>query len=276
LQIAFDTATLRSLSLDNALNEISAAGYHYIETGLAHFVATGVTGKEIQHFREILSKNDLELAAICGNYALSHPNEDVRKFAVQQFKKALTATKELGCNRFVSELNGDPDHGKESEIAFLRSIEEILPTLESNGIRLCFEAHPGDFIESNNRAVDLIKKVNSKQLGYLYCVPHSFVLGDDVREMIGYSRDVLDYVHLADSLRPETTYFSGRYTPKVRPHQHLVPGLGDVDLHELVTSLQEIGYEGFVTFNPFSHFDHPIEALKLSKQKAEELFNRPA
>ena len=64
-------------------------------------------------------------------------------------------------------------------------------------------------------------------LRYLFCVPHTFILEKTWAQMIDYARDVLGYVHLADTLRPKRTFFSGRYSPEVPPHQHLTLGRGD-------------------------------------------------
>lgn len=272
MQFAFDTAVLGSIDLEKALEDISAAGYTHIEIGLAHFRATDSTYEETRNLRRMLSDYNLEIAAVCGNYPLSHPDEEIRKLGVQQYKNAIATIESLECSLFVSELNGDIDRRKESEESFVKSVEEFLPCLEKSKVRLCFEAHPGDFIESNSQAVELIKRIGSKQLRYLYCAPHSFILGRNVSEMVECSKDVLEYVHFADSLRPEKTYFSGRYTPRVQPHQHLIPGLGDVNLEAVVDALRKIDYRGFITLNPFSHFDNPLEALNESKRKIQEFF----
>jgi sugar phosphate isomerase/epimerase len=47
--------------------------------------------------------------------------------------------------------------------------------------------------------------------------------------------------------------------------------LGDVDLQKLMSSLRKINYSGFLTSNPFSHFDRPLEALRESKAKMDSL-----
>jgi len=273
LRLAFDTSLLRSLPVEEALEEISKAGYTHIEIGLAHFSSSESTNVDAESLSDALSRNHLRLAALCGIYPLSYPEEEVRAVGAQLYVKAISRAQSLGCKLLVSELNGDGDQRSASELAFLKSFEEIRPHLEKTDVTLCFEAHPGDFIESNTAAVDLIKRVNSSQLRYLYCAPHSFILGQNISEMVEYAREVLGYVHFADTLRPEKTFFSGRYFPKVRPHQHLLPGLGDVDLKSLVHVLKKMNYVGFVTVNPFSHFDSPIESLRDSKLRAESMLS---
>jgi myo-inositol catabolism protein IolH len=243
MKVAFDTSLLRSFPLDLALKEISTAGYTHIEIGLAHFSPSESTGEDLQSLRDALSRNHLRLAALCGIYPLSYPDEEVRKVGVQLYLRAIETANNLDCKLLVSELNGDLDHRPESQLAFLKSFNEIRPYLEKTDVKICFEAHPGDFVESNTHAVDLIRKVNSSQLRYLYCAPHSFILGQNVSDMVEYGRNEIEYIHFADSLRPEKTFFSGKYFPKVRPHQHLLPGLGDVDLKGLIASLKAVNYE---------------------------------
>jgi myo-inositol catabolism protein IolH len=266
LKLAFDSSLLRSLPVEKALEEISLAGYSRIEIGLAHFNLVEASDEEAKALLDVVSKYSLTIAAVIGNYPLSYPDEEIRSYAVEQYSKAIKTCEILGCKLLASELNGDMEDRKGSEIAFRKSFEEIRPSLEKSNITLCFEAHPGDFVESNKLAVDLIRNVNSLNLRYLYCTPHSFILGQDVKDMIEYSRDVLNYVHFADSLRPQKTFFSGRYFPKVLPHQHLLPGLGDVDLKRIAQTLSEIDFKGDVTVNPFSHFDKPVEALRESRK----------
>ena len=264
-RIAFETSLLRSLPLDKALEEISRCGYENIEIGLAHFKLTDCTEDDVRSLKQTLSRYNLGVGAFCGIYPLSYPEEEVRLVGVEQFGKAIDIVDNFDCKLIVSELNGDMDHRQESQRAFERSIGELIPKLEKSDATLCFEAHPGDFLESNTLAVDLIKSIGSKHLKYLYCAPHSFILGRDVTEMIEYSKDVLGYVHFADSFRPERTFFAGNYFPKVSPHQHLIPGRGDVDLRKLILALNKINYQGNIAIDPFSHFDKPLDAARQSK-----------
>ena len=60
----------------------------------------------------------------------------------------------------------------------LKSMEEHIPDFERYGIRLSMEAHPYDFVELHDRALELVRSVDKDWLGYEYCCPHTFHLSD--------------------------------------------------------------------------------------------------
>ena len=79
-----------------------------------------------------------------------------------------------------SEFNGRPGAGGPSEAQFWRSMEELLPVFEREGVQLRLEPHPDDFIEDGTRAVDMIRGINSDLVTFLYCAPHTFHQGGDM------------------------------------------------------------------------------------------------
>ncbi len=261
------------MDAEEALQKVSEVGFRYVEMGLAHYLPHEATDEDTASLGRTLAKNQLGLAALCGTYPVSYPEDELRLKGVEQFKSMARRAGELGCRLMVAELMGDADRFADCSRAFKKSMEDLVPILEEAGLTICFEAHPGDFTDRNKIAVDLIKEVDSDCVKYLYCVPHSFVLGENVGQMIEYSRDVLGYVHLADTLRPERTFFSGRYYPQVPPHQHLTVGKGDIDMDSVFDALSRVGYAGFVSVNPFSMFDDPLKAARESKIRAEGLIS---
>lgn len=273
MKIAFDTSLLRSFSLKDALSKLAEIGYANVEIGLAHYHSLEATDEDTKNTKQILKDSGMRLAALMAIFPVSYAEEEVRQIGVKQYINAISQVKSLDCDLLAAELMGEPENFESCSKAFKKSMKELVPILEKENVTLCFEAHPGDFVEFNNIAVDIFKEINSPNLRYLYCVPHSFILGNDPAEMIEYARDILGYVHIADSLLPEKTFFSGRYFPKVRPHQHLTPGAGDVDMKKVMSALQSIGYEGYLTINPFSMFTAPLEAARDSKIALERIMN---
>jgi myo-inositol catabolism protein IolH len=167
-----------------------------------------------------------------------------------------------------SEFSGEFEESRTlaSEGAFWRSIEEILPLLESEGITLSLEPHPGDFVESNDVAVDMMRSVDSPHLRYLYCAPHTFHLGDDVEAMIRYAAPVLDHVHVADSLDHRQSsglrYIVNPLGAPVRVHQHLNIGEGEVDWHALFKALADADFDGLLTSCVFAWEDRAVDSSR--------------
>ena len=110
----------------------------------------------IGEFRAGLREAGVRLASILPLYRWSSPDEDERQAAVRYWKRAIALAVELDCQTMNSEFNGRPDQAARSEAQLWRSLEELLPIFEREGIALNLEAHPDDFIELNGPAVDLV------------------------------------------------------------------------------------------------------------------------
>ncbi len=64
----------------------------------------------------------------------SGPDEDAREAAVRNWKRVVQITVDLGVNVINTEFSGRPERAEESERAFFRSMEELLPIFEREGI----------------------------------------------------------------------------------------------------------------------------------------------
>ena len=133
-------------------------------------------------------------------------------------------------------------------------MEELLPVFEAEQLPLHIEAHPDDFVEENNLAVDMIRSINSPWVKYLYCAPHTFHLGDDVAAMLRYAAPVLAHVHVADSFNHKRgwRYIMNPAGTPARIHQHLDIGAGEVDWEAFFSTLAEIEFDGIMTSQVFA------------------------
>lgn len=166
-------------------------------------------------------------------------------------------TADLGCPLMNSEFNGRPERAAESEAAFWRSLEELLPLFEREGLALNPEAHPDDFCEENTPAVDLVRAIDKPWVNYLYCAPHSFHLsggaevGADIAAMMRYAGDKLKHVHIADSFNHKGSsglrYILDPPGTTARIHRHLDIGQGEVDWDAFFGTLRELDFDGVAT-----------------------------
>lgn len=138
-----------------------------------------------------------------------------------------------------TELSGDPNQAELCNGMWFKSMEDLLPIIEREGLWVEFQSHPHDLCELNNETCDMVKAFRSKNLGYVYSSPHVLFYDQgkgDVRAMLKYVGDELTHALLADTFnqtldcRPiaNSPWFNSRGKADVTIHQHLMMGEGDV------------------------------------------------
>ena len=133
-------------------------------------------------------------------------------------------------------------------------MEELAPDFEKYGIGLNLEAHPYDFSETNDDAVQIIRGLNKPWVNYVFCAPHAFHLSDgagDLRRMMQYAGSKMTHLHIADCYNHRANV-GNRYIinpPGVdaRIHQHNEIGNGDIDWDQFFGTLQEVEFDGIAT-----------------------------
>ena len=110
----------------------------------------------------------------------SGPDEDAREAAVRNWKRVIQITVDLGVEVINTEFSGRPERAEESERAFFRSMEELLPIFEREGIDVRIDPHPDDFVEDGMEAVRIIRGINSPHVGMVYVACHGFHMGGEM------------------------------------------------------------------------------------------------
>jgi myo-inositol catabolism protein IolH len=279
MKLAVDPYMLRSVPLLELPGLVAELGYRHIELSpredfMPFFVHPRADAATIAAFRRELAAAGVEVSSVLPLYRWSGPDSDERQAAVRYWKRAIEITVELGCAVMNSEFNGRPERAAESEAQFWRSMEELLPIFEREGLRLVIEPHPDDFIEDGKAAVEMIRGIDSKLVSFLYCCPHTFHQGGNMAEIMRYAGPLLTQLHLADSF--DHTGSSGlRYilnppgTP-ARVHQHLDIGQGELDWDEFFATLAEVGFDGIATVCVFAWEERARESLVFNREKTEE------
>lgn len=178
----------------------------------------------IAELKKSLRTHGVRLSSVLPLYKCSSPDETERQAAVRYRKRVIGITAEPECPLMNAEFNGRPEQAAQSEAAFWRSLEELLPLLEREGIALALEAHPDDICEENTPAVDLVRAINKPWVNYLYRAPHFFHLSGsdptaDIAAMMRYAGDKLRHAHIADSFnhKGSSAYGTSSTRPAPRP-----------------------------------------------------------
>ncbi|WP_435583042.1 sugar phosphate isomerase/epimerase family protein [Amycolatopsis thermoflava] len=272
MKIALDPYMLRHLPMREMVRTVADIGYDHIELSpradfMPFFLHPRADDDKVAELKGVLAETGVRLASVLPLYKWSSPDESERQAAVRYWKRMIEVTAELGCPLMNSEFNGRPEKAAESEAAFWRSMEELLPVFEREGIALNLEAHPDDFCELNDPAVDLVRAINKPWVNYLYCAPHTFHLSDgagDIAGMLRYAGDNLQHVHIADTFNHKGSsglrYILNPPGTPARIHQHLDIGQGEVDWDAFFGTLRELGFDGVATVCVFAWEERAVES----------------
>jgi myo-inositol catabolism protein IolH len=269
MKIALDPYMVRHTPLLELPALVADLGYEYIELSpredfLPFFLHPRADRDTVAAFKSALAAADVKLASVLPLYRWSGPDEEERQAAVRYWKRAIEITVELGCTVMNSEFNGRPEQASRSEAMFWRSMEELLPVFEREGVGLRLEPHPDDFVEDGKTAVDMVRGINSPHVSFLYCAPHTFHQGGNLTEIMEYAGDLLTHVHVADSFDHRASsglrYIVNPPGSTARVHQHLNIGQGEVDWDEFFGTLGRLGFDGIMTASVFAWEDKARES----------------
>ena len=247
---------IRRVPLLQLPSAVAALGYEAIELSprpdfIPFFVHPRLDKDTLLAFRRALADAGVTISSILPLYRWSSTIEDERQAAVRYWKRAIQIAVDLGCHVMNSEFSGRPEASEASEAQFWRSMEELLPIFEREGIDLRLEPHPDDFIESGFEAVDLIRGINSPNVSFLYCCPHTFHQGGDAPGIVRYAGKLLTHCHIADVFDHRASsglrYILNPPGTSARVHQHLDIGQGEIDWDAFFRSLGEVGFDGTLT-----------------------------
>lgn len=261
MKITVDSHTLRFQPMEEYFRRSAEAGFKYIEFSQRDDFwpySTHPTANDeiIQNVKRLLKKYDLELASCVPLYPWASPDEDERLAAVRYWQRAIDIIVELGCENINSEFTGRPQEPERCEWQFWKSMDVIIPRIEKEGLKLDLEPHPADFIEDGKRAVEMVRAIGSPNVGFLFCAPHVFHQGGNMREIMEYAGKDLRHLHLADVFDHRGAHAGGKYISNppgnpARIHQHNPVGIGEVDWDEFFQILHDIEFDGIATSTIF-------------------------
>jgi myo-inositol catabolism protein IolH len=276
MKITLDPYMLRRVPLLDLPGLVADLGYEHIELSprddfMPFFLHPRADRATVASFKKALDAAGVSIATVLPLYRWSGPDEDERQAAVRYWKRAIEITVDLDCQVMNSEFNGRPEQASRSESQFWRSMEELLPVFERNGVQLKLEPHPDDFIEDGRAAVDMVRGINSEFVSFLYCAPHTFHQGGDIAGVMQYAGDLLTHVHVADSFDHRASsglrYIVNPPGSTARVHQHLDIGQGEVDWDEFFGTLRSMKFDGIMTACVFAWEERAEDSCRFMREQ---------
>ncbi|QEU07134.1 sugar phosphate isomerase/epimerase family protein [Paracoccus yeei] len=278
-----DPHMIRHLSLEDTVRKVAELGYDHIEMSprpdfLSWWTRPKLYPERIKSFKRALRDNNVGLASLQPMYRWASPYPDEWEVAIDNWKRAIEFAVELECPLFVSEFGrgGSPDrslndrsglHRPETcEGAFFRAMDVLVPILEREGIKLSLEAHPEDWLEEIAPAMDIIRTINSPMVRASFIAPHTFFYGPDMVANLRATEGLLEHVRLADTYdhtkSSQLRYIVNPPGAKVRVHQHLDLGQGEIDWDTFFATLADMNFDGVLSNCVFAWEDRAEDSAR--------------
>ena len=223
--------------LEKEYKEIANLGYFAIEPQV-----NNPNNIDFKKLEEILAKLNLKisglrtgLAYLRDGISLSNPDTIIRKKAIKRLKDDIVLASKFNTSILVGLMQGK----LEKRISVSQAKEWIIDSLiecsdfaQNKNVIIKLETVSRYFLNYHNTVaeiMDIIDKVNNKNLSMLIDIYHMYIEEKSIIDSIKSAQKYISHVHFAGSKRD-------------------APGeTGEIDFAEIIHTLKDICYLGFVT-----------------------------
>jgi sugar phosphate isomerase/epimerase len=174
----------------------------------------------------------------------------------------LKLANQLGAKNISIEPGGPveyPENRGEYLRVFKDGINNVLPFAEEEKVKILVEPEPGLLLENSSEFLQFIKDFDSDYIGLNFDIGHFVCVNEDPSKLVFKLSDYIHHFHLADI--------------KNKVHNHLIPGLGSINFKDVVKSINDIGYDGFITVELYPYKDNPSKAAQSSYGYLKEILD---
>ncbi len=258
MRFALCNEVLRHLSWDSACALMARAGYEGVEIAPFTF-AESVEMLDRSARLKIRQTAQQHGLAIVGLHMLlwspeglhvAHPDREVRQRTANYLVELVRLAEALGASVLVfgspKQRSSIPPYTPEqSAEMWMETLQPALKACEGTDIKILLEPLPEtDVVQRLEEAVAWVQRVSHPNLSTMLDVKSALAETTDVPALIRTYARFISQVHLNDSnLR--------------------APGYGATDFAPILRTLQEVGYSGWCSLEPFDYYPTP-------EQMAEE------
>lgn len=229
------------MSLDDLCYIASNAGYEAICMRASQLgIQTPV--EEIRKSKQTLDKNRLKVSMVTGDFPIPENTDDAPR-ALRNITPYLDLAEALECNLLRVGMK------TESDILWAQN---ACDEASERGIRLAHQSHAASLFEQVTISMEIVQRVDRKNFGIIYEPANLLQCGEDYgRETLKLFTPHIFNVYL-QNLKESPYGESVAKTWKrgeVRFDQVTMWGGTGIDFPEIIDTLREIGYRGYLTLH---------------------------
>ncbi len=221
--------------LSRSIGRVARLGYDAVEVeGEPEKVDPDRVGK-------LLDDAGLVASSVCPSFTagrdLSHPDPDVRNDAMDYVRKVAELAHAVGAPTIIvaptaylrTQPVADPKDEWQWAVESVRSVGEYAASLGVDVSLECWNRYGTYMLNRLEQGVRMWRETGLENGGVMADTYHMNIEERSLPEAIRETGELLNHVHLSDSNR-------------------LAPGWGHIDFGEILRTLQEIGYGGYLAF----------------------------
>ncbi len=265
MKLGFFVNAYRFFPLDYALDSVVKHGYKGVELWAKgdHVTPFDSNDTWIDIKKKIIDRG-LELYGISAHLDFVAPDKAKRDLEIKKFSGVIRMAKTMGVNRVHTASGGLYQNisFEQQEEYFLEAMKILGKLANDEGIIIALEAEPEKWLSKPEQVIDLIEnKLTYPVFKVLVDTGHAFGIGTTPSEYLKIVKKHLALVHVDDVKKDDF------------PHRHLIPGEGDINYHEVFSTLRDIGYKGWLSMELNKHNDFPDEAANKAKNFIDNYSN---
>ena len=268
MQIGMFTSGYQRNKIEDIFEDASRFGYDYIEHwgGRPHAYTNDLDEKNINYLKKLSEKYEIPIKVFTPEHNMYPYNymigsESQRKDSINYLKNSMDVGKKLG-TEFMVISAGHAGYGinrKEIWNRFRNSIKELTYYAEKIDYKIVIESltkYESNVCNYADDIMEILEQIDSKNLKGMCDVVVPFVNKEPVMNYFEKLGENLIHLHITDSDGISDT--------------HLMPGVGNIPLEELIDSIKVFGYNNTVTLELVTAY---INEPRLYSKRAINKFN---
>lgn len=227
--------------------------------GLQSIQIDDIDETDVNGIKEQMNRTGIKISSIGAmSVKLLGPNMEQSIIDQGKIKQKILLANRLGVPLVSQFAGNNPNLSFKDNIEMFKKVFTPLVALaEDNGIKLVFENCPlinGTPPVVQNLAYSpaaweaMFEAIPSTAIGLEFDTGHPPMLGIDMQRCIKEYKDRIYHVHIKDcKINTEHEYKYGRLGKEFYDYE--IPGRGNVDFHEVISTLNAVGYRNDVTLD---------------------------
>lgn len=263
-QIAINSVSTRHANLEEALAAYAGAGFRNVEFVLPLVHDWLDQGHTVADVRRLLEQYNVRSIGGFQTHVVCFGDDDARTTNHALHLRNAALIDELGGGTLVVGTDGPERPTLDALTTVAETLHALAWQIQGLNVNIALEFNWSPLVKSLQSAVQVVKQVDHPQVGVLFDPAHYYTTPTKFEHLDAEAVRWIKHVHL-DDMRDKPGDLSDCNADRV------LPGEGVLDLHALIATLEQHGYEGFFSIEMFNADLWQLPAQEAARQCYQSL-----